>query len=356
MSGDKAADPTIPATSWMNLSPFETDEFGARRAWVNLVARPEDTQLWKTMDDAALALAQKIAGSPDNIEYFYDNAWSTLPPPAGKVHDKLGTTHHEAGTLWMGSDPTTSVTDLGGRFHHIVNAYVAGPAIFPTLGSANPTLTGLALTRRTADRVVQDVLPAPEPGFVALLDSLSPSLKGWQMAGAGGFRFVGRNILETDGGIGLLWYTQQQFGDFVLKVDWRANNPDDNSGVFLRFPALGSGDPANDWKVAVDQGYEIQIDDTGKNPDTSPPSFGDPLHETGAVYKLAPATTLASKPLGEWNTYEIQAAGDSISVTLNGSPVSQLKKGNRPKKGYVGLQNHHPGSRVQFRNIRVKSL
>jgi hypothetical protein len=354
MLGDKAADPSNSATSWLNLSPFERDEFNARRAWVNLVARPEDNLLWKTMDDAAMALAQKIAGSADNIEYFYDNAWSKVPPPAGKVHDKLGTTHHEAGTLWMGADPATSVTDLGGRFHHVVNAYVAGPALFPTLGSANPTLTGLSLARHTADRVVEDLLPKPEPGFTALLDSLLPSLKGWQMAGAGGFRFVGRNILESDGGIGLLWYTQQQFGDFVLKVDWRANNPDDNSGVFLRFPALGSGDPANDWKLAVDQGYEVQIDDTGKNPDTN--TFNDPLHETGAIYKLAPASKLASKPLGQWNTYEIQAVGDSISVSLNGSPVSQLKKGNRPKKGFVGLQNHHTGSRVQFRNVRIKQL
>jgi hypothetical protein len=308
------------------------------------------------MDDAAVALAQKIAGSPDNIEYFYDGAWNKVPPPTGKVHDGLGTTHHEAGTLWMGTDPSTSVTDLGGRFHHVANAYLASPALFPTLGSANPTLTGLTLARRTAERIVQDLLPQPEPGFMALLDSLAPSLKGWQMAGAGGFRFVGRNILETDGGIGLLWYTQQQFGDFVLKVDWRAQNPDDNSGVFLRFPALGSADPQNDWKLAVDQGYEVQIDDTGKNPDTNPPSVGDPLHETGAVYKLAPASKIASRPLGEWNTYEIQAVGDSISVTLNGTPVSKLAKGNRPKKGFLGLQNHHPGSRVQFRNIRVKSL
>src|SRR5437762_1391610 len=42
MLGDKAADPSNPATSWLNLSPFERDEFNARRAWVNLVARPED--------------------------------------------------------------------------------------------------------------------------------------------------------------------------------------------------------------------------------------------------------------------------------------------------------------------------
>jgi hypothetical protein len=71
--------------------------------------------------------------------------------------------------------------------------------------------------------------------------------------------------------------------------------------VFIRFPALGNTDPANDWKPAVDQGYEIQIDDTGKNPDVTPNTFGDMLHITGAVYKLAPAAFVASRPLGQWN-------------------------------------------------------
>jgi hypothetical protein len=176
------------------------------------------------------------------------------------------------------------------------------------------------------------------------------------MAGFGSFMELGANIIESVDGIGLLWYTKQQFADFILKLDWRASNPDDNSGIFLRFPALGNSDPANDWKLAVDQGYEIQIDDTGKNPDVTPNTFGDSLYETGAVYKLAPATKLASLQVGRWNTYEIEVKGKDIAVKLNGELVSSLKNGNRSLKGYIGLQNHHSGSRVQFRNIRIKTL
>ena len=52
-------------------------------------------------------------------------------------------------------------------------------------------------------------------------------------------------------------------------MQWRSVNPTDNSGIFIRFPALGSSNPAGDWKPAVDQGYEVQIDDTGYNPDTN---------------------------------------------------------------------------------------
>ncbi len=358
--------------SWVDLSD-QTDEFTQRRAWVNLVAGAPENQLWTSMDNAALALALKLANNkPTAIEYFYKDSfkndgndpgsWHQMPPPPSpnnsqtdpqnKVRDGLGTTHHEAGTLWMGADPNTSVTDLNGRFHHIANAYVAGPAVFPALGSANPSLTALSLARRTALAIAKQQQPV-EAGF-ALLGT--GGLAGWQMAGFGGFIELGAGIIETVDGIGLLWFTKQEFTNFVLRLDWRASFPDDNSGIFIRFPALGRTDPANDWKLAVDQGYEIQIDDTGKNPDVTPNTFGDALHITGSVYKLAPATKLASQPLGQWNSYEITAQGNKITVVLNGQPVSQLNNASRSPKGFIGLQNHHFGSRVQFRNMRVKIL
>src|SRR4029453_10349364 len=60
--------------------------------------------------------------------------------PFAKRRDRLGTTHHEAGTLRMGTNANTSVTNEEARFHHVANAYVAGPALFPTIGSPNPML------------------------------------------------------------------------------------------------------------------------------------------------------------------------------------------------------------------------
>jgi hypothetical protein len=239
---------------------------------------------------------------------------------------------------------------LNGRFHNITNAYMAGPAVFPTLGSANPSLTALALARRTALATTSMSLSV-EPGFTTLGNG---GLRDWKMAGMGGFIELGGNIIESVDGIGLLWYTKEEFADFMLKIDWRASSPTDNSGIFLRFPVLGSGDPANDWKLAVNQGYEVQIDDTGFNPDTN--QFGDPLHQTGAIYTFAPSSRIASRPVGQWNTYEIKAKGKDFTVTLNGELVSSLKNGNRPLKGHIGLQYHHFGSRVQFRNIRIKRL
>jgi len=343
-------DPTLPKStgsppSWMDLSD-QTDQFGFRRAWVNLVATETDNDLWAAIDNASLALALKLANDDTNdIEYFYDGGWQKAAPPAAKVRDGLGTTHHEAGTLWMGTDPTQSVTNPDGRFHHITNAYVAGAALFPTIGSANPSLAGLAIARKTALAIVKQSLPV-EAGFTPLG---SGGLNGWKMAGSGSFIELGANIIESVGGAGLLWFTKEEFTDFILKVDWQIFSEFDNSGVYLRFPALG-----NDFQIADSQGYEIQIDERGIDPKGN---SGSAMHRTGAVYNLAPS----SKPdlprlIGQWNTFEIEASGPSISVKLNGQPVSHLPNGNRSLKGHIGLQNHHSGSRVQFRNIQIKRL
>ena len=76
--------------------------------------------------------------------------------------------------------------------------------------------------------------------------------------------------------------------------------------MFVRF-----SDPDNDPMVAVNTGYEIQIDDMVM-PD------GNPLHKTGSIYNFAaPSNAAASKPVGQWNTFEIEVTGQKYSVLLN---------------------------------------
>jgi Domain of Unknown Function (DUF1080) len=189
-----------------------------------------------------------------------------------------------------------------------------------------------------------------EEGFTSLLSS---TLTDWQMAGAGRFNVIGGTVWESEGGPGVLWYTRAAFADFVLCVDWRLSSLEDNSGVYLRFPPLSGDDPEHDWRLADRQGYEVQIDDRGYDPETQ--SFNSPLHLTGAIYRLEPAMKRASRPVGEWNTFIIEAQGHRLSVTLNGELVSDLMTDDsRPRRGHIGLQAHHPGSRVQFRNLRIR--
>jgi hypothetical protein len=83
-------------------------------------------------------------------------------------------------------------------------------------------------------------------------------------------------------------------------------------------------------------------------------AMGSPLHLTGAIYKVAPALKRAARPVGTWNTFRIEAQANHFAVRLNGALVSSLMAdGRRPRHGYIGLQAHHAGSRVQFRNIRI---
>jgi Domain of Unknown Function (DUF1080) len=189
-----------------------------------------------------------------------------------------------------------------------------------------------------------------EERFTSLFGS---TLTDWQMAGAGRFNIIGGTVWESEGGPGVWWYTRAAFADFVLSVDWRLSSLEDNSGIYLRFPPLGRGDPEHDWQLADRQGYEVQIDDRGYDPEQQ--VFNSPLHLTGAIYKLEPAMKRASRSVGEWNTFIIEAQGHRLSVTLNGQLVSDfMADDSRPRRGHIGLQAHHPGSRVQFRNLRIR--
>jgi len=64
---------------------------------------------------------------------------------------------HLMGTYRMGADPRTSVTDADGRAHDHPNLFLAGAGLFPTTGTANPTLTLAALALRTAATIEADL-------------------------------------------------------------------------------------------------------------------------------------------------------------------------------------------------------
>ena len=163
---------------------------------------------------------------------------------------------------------------------------------------------------------------------------------GWRMAGKGNFTVEDRG-LQTHGGMGMLWYEGRTFRDFTLRIEWKVNDHCNNSGIFVRFPEK-SDDP---W-FAVNNGYEIQIDDCDKK---------GLMFQTGSIYSFHPATKVNSRPAGEWNVYEITVVGQHYTIVLNGEKVNEFD-GKRGVEGYVGLQNHDLISRVSFRSIKVKEI
>jgi choline dehydrogenase-like flavoprotein len=64
---------------------------------------------------------------------------------------------HVMGTYRMGTDPTKSVVDEWQCSHDHPNLYLVGSGTFPTVGTANPTLTLSALALRTAEDIVKNL-------------------------------------------------------------------------------------------------------------------------------------------------------------------------------------------------------
>jgi choline dehydrogenase-like flavoprotein len=65
----------------------------------------------------------------------------------------VGGGSHHMGTTRMSNNPKQGVVDPNCRVHGMDNLYVIGSSVFPTGGSANPTLTIVALTLRLADHL-----------------------------------------------------------------------------------------------------------------------------------------------------------------------------------------------------------
>jgi type 1 glutamine amidotransferase len=188
----------------------------------------------------------------------------------------------------------------------------------------------------------------PEKGYSPLFDGTAESLADWKQAGPGSFSLSDDGTLTSSGGLGMLWYADRGLGSYSLKLDWKmaSASGDDNSGVFVGFPA--SDDP---WS-AVNNGYEVQID-----------ASDAPDRTTGAVYSFQSADIRkrdrALNPPGEWNTYEIRVEGERLRVYLNGVKINDFTNTDPARSlrdGHVGIQNHGAEDQVSFRDIRIKEL
>ncbi len=183
-------------------------------------------------------------------------------------------------------------------------------------------------------------------------DLLDTGLIGWQqMEGQEGSWHFEDGILCTDAQAGGWLSTTRSYDDFVLSLEFRVP-PEGNSGVFIRAPH--EGNPAY-------EGLEIQIlDDYAEKW-----SHLEPDQYAGSIYGVQAPSERASKKAGKWQKMIISAHGPLIRVVLNGRKVIDTDVTYYPYKmithrglnrasGYIGLQSH--GSRVEFRNIRIREL
>jgi hypothetical protein len=223
---------------------------------------------------------------------------------------------------------------------------------------------------------------APPAGFVSLFNG--KDLSAWRIpAGDNGHWRVLDGVIDYDAeseapGDKSLW-TEKEYGDIVLRVDWRLKEtpytnpnvhivkpdgtskldahgkpilmavPDSDSGIFLRGEAKSQ---VNIWCWPVGSGevYGYRTDD--KMP--------------AAVRAAVTPKKLADHNIGEWNTFEITMKGTRLTVVLNGERVIDAAElPGVPVRGRIGLQHHGakkdgqwiaPPALVQFRRISIREL
>ncbi|HVY71037.1 MAG TPA: DUF1080 domain-containing protein [Verrucomicrobiae bacterium] len=179
-----------------------------------------------------------------------------------------------------------------------------------------------------------------EEGFTNLFGK--DASDGWAQCGPGNFTLE-NGVATGRGGMGLWWFTNRVFTNFVLRGEWKQEQPIADSGVFVRFP-----NPGNDPWLAVRQGHEFEIGDP------APAKITD---TTGSIYPFHPPVAVPMKPYGEWNQYEIICQDHNYSFRLNGRLVNTWTDPTRRSlSGYIGLQNYNDGKTVRHRNVRIKDL
>lgn len=186
----------------------------------------------------------------------------------------------------------------------------------------------------------------PESAFKSLFDG--KTLNGWKLVEkhGPGYRVENGNIVCPDGGGGDL-FTEKEYSDFILRVDFKISKGA-NNGIAFR-------SPMENGQIAY-IGNEVQVIDDNRDL--------KPGQTCGSLYRVFFAKPGAPKPIGEWNSYEITARGRSIKVVLNGQTVVdgnindvydpetiRRHPGMFRDRGHIGFLGH--GDRVEFRNVRI---
>jgi choline dehydrogenase-like flavoprotein len=122
----------------------DKDRFGVPKLRVDWRVCPEDV----ASIAASYRQMQRILASTNIAAVVYDD--ETLDDSAKQAVAVGG---HHIGTARMSDDPKAGVVNPQCRTHDVENLYIAGSAVFPTSGSASPTLTIVALAIRIADQI-----------------------------------------------------------------------------------------------------------------------------------------------------------------------------------------------------------
>lgn len=158
-------------------------------------------------------------------------------------------------------------------------------------------------------------------------------------------------VIVVDGSVNGYLITEQEYGDYLLTLEWRWGEKvhrSRNSGVFVHVSGpdqiwpkgveaqLMSGRAGDFWLVG---GFKLKVDPKRRDPKIDRHYFR---------FKED-----VEKPVGEWNRYEITCDGPTIRLVINGQLVNEGTEAEA-SKGKILLQSE--GAEIHFRNIYLTPL
>jgi len=150
---------------------------------------------------------------------------------------------------------------------------------------------------------------------------------------------AGKGVITVESGPDLkgnIIWTEQKYGDFAIKCDFRMGKGTVDSGIFLR----GESD-------------QIQIGISGslkRDMTCSPyiPGKGYPVEADGIKDLLQ---------LDNWNSMKVEVKGNKYTAWLNGKEVMNYTSDTIEPMGPIGLQLHgNKEMSIEFRNLEVAEL
>ena len=143
--------------------------------------------------------------------------------------------------------------------------------------------------------------------------------------------------------------SEKEYGDFILELDYKVD-PKLNSGIQIRSNSIPT------YRNGVVHGYQIEIDPSER-------AWSAGIYEEQRRGWLNPLTnnSAAQKAFkqNEWNTYRIEAIGDTIKTWINNVPAAYIID-DMTASGFIGLQVHsidsdkeRDGTQVTWKNVKI---
>jgi hypothetical protein len=185
---------------------------------------------------------------------------------------------------------------------------------------------------------------AAEPKFVPLFNG--KDLTNFKADDAKPFWRVENGVLigENDAAMkGHYLWTQKEYKDFVIEFDVRWKTTTErgvDTGLEMRKPKI---------QLQLGVSGSLRVDMTGSFYTGGKPAYPEAGQAKNAKQLM--------KPEGEWNTFRIQAKGDTFTCWINGKKASEYTDPKFSGAAPLGLQIHgNVPMKCEYRNIKIAEL